>query len=191
MTDITDGWIQLYGGCWYDFTVPTLKHVTLEAIAHSPSMQCRFNGNTRRFYSVAEHSLRVAEFTWERWPQMRVLGDSDRVAVTRAALLHDAAEAIITDLPRPLRKMDSCAGVNDEISRVESLIQDRWPGEYDHPAILQADLAMLHTEKQQLLHPAPRPWPDMPPPLDIRLECWSPAEAKSRFLHECRQLGIE
>jgi hypothetical protein len=31
----------------------------------------------------------------------------------------------------------------------------------------------------------------MPEPLDIRLECWSPDEAKSRVLHECRRLGIE
>lgn len=197
MTDITSGWIQLHGSCYYDFTAPSLEHVSMEAIAHSLAYQCRFNGAVRRWYSVAEHSVWVMRAVDQRsrMPDMFADYKEPPIGVSRdmlrAALLHDASEAIIPDLPAPLRKLPVCAELNDEIARVEALIQERWPGDYDHPAIRQADLALLHTEKVQLLHPEPRPWPDMPAPLDIRLECWGPEEAKARFLHECRRLGIE
>lgn len=190
----------MYGSSWYDFTAPSLDHVSMEAIAHSLAYQCRFNGSTRRFYSVAEHSVWVTRVVEYHEAYRETVGTSNLVrrpesivpvSLRIGAMLHDASEAIIPDLPAPLRKLPICAELNDEIARVESLIQERWPGDYDHPAIRQADLALLHTEKVQLLHPEPREWPEMPEPLDIRLECWDPEEAKSRFLHECRRLGIE
>jgi hypothetical protein len=119
-----------------------------------------------------------------------ILFPNTRKSIERAALLHDAAEAIIGDIPRPLLLMPEAAWLKEQKAVIERLVAERWPGDYDHPAIRQADLALLHTEKVQLLHPEPRPWPDMPEPLDIRLGCWSPEEAKSRFLHECRRFGI-
>jgi hypothetical protein len=59
-------------------------------IARSLSRINRWNGNTTRPYSVAEHSVRVASLVA---PRLRL-----------AALLHDAAEAFIGDLPYPIRK---------------------------------------------------------------------------------------
>jgi 5'-deoxynucleotidase YfbR-like HD superfamily hydrolase len=53
-------------------------------------MICRFNGHTHRFYSVAEHCLFVAS---------RVESSADKLA----ALLHDASEAYLTDLTRPVK----------------------------------------------------------------------------------------
>ncbi|NIO76310.1 MAG: hypothetical protein GTN69_10610 [Armatimonadetes bacterium] len=196
MTQPVDGWIQLHGGCYYDFNEPSLDHVTLDSIAHHLAYSCRFNGGTRRLYSVAEHSIwvmrsiQIPDCSSRAVSGGFIFDDTGR-RVKRAALMHDSHEAIVCDIPRPLRKMAACAELNAEIAKVRALFRERWPGDYDHPAIVQADLALLHTEKVQLLHPEPRPWPDMPPPLDIRLECWRPEEAKSRFLHECRRLGIE
>jgi hypothetical protein len=188
----TDMWIQLHGSCYYDFAEPSLDNVTIEAIAHSLAYQCRFNGSTRRFYSVAEHSLWVRECASMLARSKLERGAMEALidGINRGALLHDAAEAIVTDIPRPLRKMPICSGLNDEIARVERLIQERWEGLYCHPVVREADLILLHTEKVQLLHAEPRPWPGMPEPMKIRLGCWSPEEAKSRFLHECRRLGI-
>lgn len=61
-----------------------------DLIGLSLSRLARWNGNTSRFYSVAEHSIRL----WKIAPEN----------LKRAALLHDAAEAFIGDVPAPIRK---------------------------------------------------------------------------------------
>ena len=70
-------------------------------ITHSLGQQCRFNGHTSRFYSVAQHSLIVA-----------ALLDMSEVAgwhTNAEALMHDAAEAYLTDLPTPLKDLPELA----------------------------------------------------------------------------------
>jgi len=86
MTDIA-----VYSG-WYDFSDPVYR---LNDIAHSLSQICRFNGHTQRFYSVAEHSVNVSAVCEHLWGK--------RLAYY--GLLHDATEAYISDLPRPVKAM--------------------------------------------------------------------------------------
>lgn len=73
---------------------PDPKDICLHDIAHALSMLCRFNGHCLFFYSVAQHSLNVAIELKEqnRSPKIQLYG-----------LLHDAAEAYICDLPKPLK----------------------------------------------------------------------------------------
>ena len=68
---------------------PRLSDINIEDIAHATANTCRWGGATTEFYSVAEHSIRVAE---------RV---SDNLKL--AALLHDAAEAYLGDIPTPIK----------------------------------------------------------------------------------------
>jgi len=63
--------------------------ICIEDIAHSLSMQCRFGGHLPRFYSVAEHSIRCMELAKQE----------DKLS----ALLHDASEAYLMDIPRPIK----------------------------------------------------------------------------------------
>lgn len=53
-------WIQTFSGRRFDIANPKPESVWLEDIAHSLSMQCRYNGHCQHFYSVAEHSTYVA-----------------------------------------------------------------------------------------------------------------------------------
>src|SRR5262245_14828098 len=72
--------IMLYSGAWFDFLAPSESAFTIEDIAHGLSNICRYSGQCKRFYSVAEHSLLVSEVA---------------EGFEFAALLHDAAEAFI------------------------------------------------------------------------------------------------
>lgn len=70
------------------------EDIAIEQIAHSLSLQCRYNGQISEFYSIAQHSMLVAQFLEERY------SDSD---ISLCGLLHDAAEAYIGDLVTPIK----------------------------------------------------------------------------------------
>lgn len=72
------------------------KEVDLEDIAHSLAYQCRFNGHTKRFYSVAEHSVILARLVE---PKSEVQNLERRLC----ALLHDASECYLGDITSPVR----------------------------------------------------------------------------------------
>lgn len=61
-----------------------------DLIARALGRIARWNGNTERLYTVAEHSIRL----WALAPDH----------LKMAALIHDAAEAFIGDLPAPIRR---------------------------------------------------------------------------------------
>lgn len=83
-------WITTFTGKRFYQTSPHRDSVCIEDIAHALSMLCRFTGHCREFYSVAEHSIRVA---YELQSQQRIHG-----------LLHDAHEAYLGDTSGPLKK---------------------------------------------------------------------------------------
>ena len=70
--------------------------ISLDDIAHSLSLICRFAGHIRVPYSVAQHSLWVAG-------KVRELGGS--IEEQRAALMHDASEAYLGDLASPYKSI--------------------------------------------------------------------------------------
>jgi hypothetical protein len=83
-------WVLTRTGKRFYPAAPVLKDISIIDIAWSLSMQCRYTGHTNRFYSVAEHSLYLAEFAT---PENQ-----------RMALLHDASEAYLTDIAAPVKQ---------------------------------------------------------------------------------------
>ena len=73
------------------------ENVSIEDIAHSLSFQCRFNGQTNRFYSVAEHSLVLRDLVQE---ESGIQNLNRRIA----AMLHDAAECYLGDITKPAKE---------------------------------------------------------------------------------------
>lgn len=165
--------IQTQSGKYIDLLSPQPEQFEIEDIAHSLAHQCRFNGHSRLFYSVAEHSVFVAG----------LVSEEHRLA----ALLHDAAEAITGDIVYPLKQAinDISGGLIDIIERdIHAAIAERFgiaptlPDEVKH-----ADRMMLATERQQLLPEQLMQWDILNgiDPADLTLPCWVPHEAKREF----------
>lgn len=129
-------WIQTRSGKEMYPTAPTADMLDIGDIGHALSMVCRFAGHTRTFYSVAEHSVRVA----------RLVSPEDRLA----ALLHDASEAYLCDIPKPVKPLlPGYAAIEDRMSRV---IADKWGVSYPWPeSVKRADRIMLHSEARELM----------------------------------------
>jgi len=178
-------WVQLAYGELFDFADPSVDEISIETIAHSLALQCRFSGHCRRFVSVAEHSVLTARRVAELLPENQV--------AELCALLHDASEAILCDLPRPLKQMEIVANYREWEAQVQSQLFTKFVG-VDQPTqelkkiIKQADNELLATEKAQNMDTPPREWVVLPDPLTIELPFWAPEQAEQVFLGHYRRL---
>jgi hypothetical protein len=106
-----------------------------------------------------------------------------------AGLLHDATEAYLVDIPRPVKLLlpdykDIEHNLANVISQRFTTVGTPWL-DFDEPNIKEADNLMLVTEAAYLLGPRPASWDyslEDIVPLDMELECLSPAQAKCRFI---------
>jgi 5'-deoxynucleotidase YfbR-like HD superfamily hydrolase len=81
--------IRTFSGKYLDVFDPNPDDIVIEDIAHALSNQCRFGGHIKRFYSVAQHSVFCSDLAS---PKMRL-----------QALMHDASEAFLVDIPSPIK----------------------------------------------------------------------------------------
>jgi len=169
-------YVSTFLGNRFYLTRPRIDDVAIEDIAHGLAYQCRFNGQTREFYSVAQHSLMV----------MRLVP----VRLRRAALLHDAAEAYLGDMVKPLKNLFP------EFSRIEAqvmqIIGHRFDVDLGHldPSIKHADLIALATEKRDLMPHSTEAWGNLldVAPLPEILRPLAPMAAKAAFLESFHEL---
>ena len=87
--------IRTYTGVMFDPLYPNPDLIDITDIAHALSLLCRANGHFRNFYSVAQHSINCME-------EAKARGHSERVQL--ACLLHDASEAYLSDVTRPVKQ---------------------------------------------------------------------------------------
>lgn len=167
------GWIQTYTGRQFWPLQPQVEHVDIHDIAHSLALQCRFNGHCRGFYSVAQHSVLVSQVVP---PQDALWG-----------LLHDAAEAYISDLPRPLKRTAPEFRAAEE--RLLAVIMAAFGLPAAMPAaVAWADDALLATEMRDLMRPPPASWGLAAEPLALVVEPVAPDLAEALFLARFAQL---
>lgn len=132
-------WIETFTGRRFPMLGPCAEDICIEDIAHALSLLARFTGHTREFYSVAEHSVRVS------W-----LCDTDDAPW---GLLHDASEAYLGDMSRPLKHCTEIGAHYREIeSRVMAAICERFGLSGEMPeSVHRADCALLLAEKRDLM----------------------------------------
>jgi 5'-deoxynucleotidase YfbR-like HD superfamily hydrolase len=167
----TTPYVSTFSGNRFYPLEPRIDRVAIEDIAHGLAYQCRFNGQTREFYSVAQHSLIVASLVP---PQLRL-----------AALLHDAAEAYLGDMVKPLKVLlPAFALIEDQVSAIIAAAFDIDFSDYG--PIKRADLIALATEKRDLMPHSVERWAylDDIRPLPERIVTMSPGQAKQEFLVE-------
>jgi hypothetical protein len=144
--------IETHVGYFIDPIDPDPRAFALSDIAWALSNMCRYNGHTKRFYSVAEHSLLVADL-------LRKWGHGKEAALQ--GLMHDASEAYLPDLASPLKRDGWGAGFREAEERLMSLLSARfgfpWPM---LRAVIEADITLLWCEAHVLLPSRGKTWGD-------------------------------
>lgn len=167
-------WMQTYSGrCFWPLD-PRPDEIEIEDVAHALAMRCRYGGHARRFYSVAEHSVLVS------------LHVSPAVAMW--GLLHDAAEAFSTDVPRPLKR--NLNGWKEIEARIMAAVCERFGLPLDEPEeVSRVDFALTSDEREALMAPCARDWGRLPPAVGAVIQCLLPNDAKALFLDRFRELS--
>lgn len=160
-------WMQTYTGRQFWPLDPDPAAIFIEDIAHSLSLTCRYAGHVRRFYSVAEHSVHLAMHADE----------PDR----RWALLHDASEAYIVDVPRPLKPF--LPGYREAEAAVMLAVCERFGLPLEMPAgVKDLDDRILVDERAALMAPCDVDWNLRGPAVGALIDGWAPVEAEYAFL---------
>lgn len=142
-------WLETFTSQRWEIDSPETYRYTTVELAHSLARLCRYAGHTPHLYSVAQHSLAV----------YTALADTEHARDRRlmlAALLHDASEAYLVDIPAPIKRLPGMQAYRELERRVQRAILSAFlPGDVeryiDHVAITHADLAVLHREKLSIL----------------------------------------
>lgn len=143
-------WMRTYSGLQFYPFDPQPEMICIEDIAHALSMLCRYTGHVRKFYSVAEHSVLVTGIVAERVTKLR-LPRGELRNVLRWALLHDAAEAYVGDMGRPLKHQPEMQLYRETEKRVERAIALRFGLAGEEPALVTAvDKEIIGSEARLL-----------------------------------------
>lgn len=170
------------GGKFYPLD-PHPEDIHIEDIAHALSQNNRFNGHLRWPYSVAQHSVNVMKLV------KRTMTDDHDILLF--ALLHDAAEAYIGDIIRPVKLY--LPQFKEIENRIMEGVAERFGFEMTEGAesiVKTADNLMCAAEKRDL-HPTRIEWLGMscPSKEDIpTITPWTHSYAKSRFMMAFNEL---
>ena len=163
-------WLQTYTGKKFYPLNPTLESICIEDIAHGLSLQCRFNGATSIFYSVAEHSVRVSM----NLPQELALW----------GLLHDAAEAYMGDLVSPIKYQPEAKWFRDVEEGLMEAIASKFGLVWPMPKeVKKMDYVLLATEARDLMT-TPWLWSITEKPLETKIVPIAPLVAEWAFLDQ-------
>lgn len=152
-------WIQTYTGKQFWPLDPRPGEIDIVDIAWALSHQCRFNGHSSRFYSVAEHSLILSKVC---------------VDYPLEGLLHDVAEAYLPDVTRPLKSFlyfkfpgadykSLISGYLQSFSEIEKrlmeVIAEKFSLKFPMPdEVKRIDTAILADEQEFFMPNPPQVW---------------------------------
>lgn len=170
-------WIQTYENKVLDLLGPAQSAITISDIAYALSGEYRYTNYTR--LTVAQHSVLCARMA--------------PVGYRYEALMHDAHEAAMGDISKPVKnaiKMlaleagaswDPVAELDRRLRRAYALRFDL--AEHIPAKVKEIDLRMLQTERQQLLAPPARSWKlEGVEPYRLNIQVWSPVKAQQEFM---------
>lgn len=168
-----DSYIRTYTGRKFWPLEPQAEDVAIVDIAHALALKCRYNGHTSRFYSVAEHCVRLS----------RAASPANKLV----ALLHDAAEAYLPDVPRPIKS--HLTNFREIEARIDKAVAKRFGTVHPFPEEIHIlDYSILNDEMKAMLDYGDGPYGEA---LNIPSNefGWGAILAKHTFLDEFLQLS--
>lgn len=140
-------WIDTISGRKFTYDDVDPKSIVLDDIFMALSNTCRFSGHVRKFYSVSEHSVKVASLLPKAWQAF--------------GLMHDGSEAYMSDITTPLK------GLCRDYQRIEKDVQDAIyqkfcggvPNDAASKALKMADMMSLKWEAYHLTSHGGENWP--------------------------------
>lgn len=130
-------YITTFTGKHFDPVNPDMSQVDIIDIAHALSLICRGNGHVQTFFSVGQHCINAArEAAARRYSKRLVL----------ACLLHDAGEAYMSDVPRPLK------AAMPEYVQIENRLLDLIYEKYLGSVLTEEEAALVKTIDDDLLY---------------------------------------
>lgn len=169
-------WMQTFTGRAFYPLDARVEDIDGLDIAHALSHICRYNGHVNRFYSVAEHCVLLSRAVA---PEFALW-----------ALLHDATEAYVGDVIRPLKR--HLPGYIENEDRLMAVIADAFDldGRTIPSAVKDADNRILLTERAELLGPVPGSWGYLEDlePLPVDVVGLAPSAAKAAYTNRLKEL---
>lgn len=174
--------IETFSGKRINPLVPEKNKIDIVDIARSLSMQCRFNGHCRLFYSVAEHSFHT---------QSLLEKSGENLLCRLYGLLHDASEAYLCDVPRPLKHRFKDYIEWEKI--LTDIILEKLCGSVPNDKlwnkVMIADNTMLSIEASELSSSRGKNW-ICGESFEYyeKIYCWGPETAERKFLEIFEEL---
>ena len=171
--------MQTYkGGKFYPLD-PRPEEVDIEDIAHALSQMNRYGGHTVFPYTVAQHCV--------------ILSNVIEKEYSFLALMHDASEAYLCDIPRPIKY--DLTNYNEIEERLMKVIAQKFNFPWPMSEVVKiGDNRMITTERQQVMAPGPKfnmVTAEDYPAYDVQINRWSPEGAKWMFLERFKELTNE
>jgi uncharacterized protein len=175
--------IKVAAGHYVDLVHPDPDSIEIKSIASALSKVCRFGGHCPQFYSVAEHSIHATALACSEG----YTGDA-----LLAVFLHDAAEAYIGDMVKPLKVTMPQYGEAEQ--RIEAAIQAAFGVDFTKwmDVIKRFDRAMLKAEKVTMWPEDTEKWAGFSEIEDrvVKFQFWEPSQAEMQFLAMARTLQL-
>ena len=167
-TNRYEGKIETFSGVLFDLMNPKPTDVRLVDIAHALAATNRFGGHTKIPYSVAQHSVLCSKnCEFPEW-----------------ALMHDASEAYVGDVTRPLKQMLGVLYKEIEMNILHAIgTHFRLPSYEEYAdSVKEVDNSLLVTEKRDLMPDNEWWYLQDVKPLTDEIKPWSFHEAKAAFI---------
>jgi hypothetical protein len=156
---------------------PRPEDIDINDIATALSKKCRWGGHCSGFFSVAEHSV-LCSYLVPRGMEL-------------SALLHDASEAYLPDLPSPIKDMPEFAIFSEAEDLIHEAVALKFNLHYlGSPEVKAADMRSRQVERDQLI-PFPRSLKNFANVEDLEglvLRCLSCDEAATQFMARYNEL---
>ena len=175
-TAADDGWMQTLTGKKFYPLNPTLDSIDIIDIAGALSKMCRFGGHCNKFYSISEHCWHLS---YKASPPNRL-----------AALMHDASEAYIADIVRPIKPhLQNYRAIEDGLmEKIAEKFDFDWPLPQE---VKHLDLGILSDEREQnmtCMNVESLVWGNILPAIGVKLKFWAPPVAQEMFLERFFEL---